>query len=147
MNWRSTMSRSFLKATMVVAVAVGGLSSVTAVGQILCDNLGASASVGACEVKFRCQQYTTEGDCDTCANVGPLGITTCWDVKEDFPTQCLTLENSNCNEPLRDCFVMVTCKWESGACIKNVEAAPWAQRKKRESVPCNLEGSDSQVTQ
>jgi hypothetical protein len=98
-----------------------------------CDNMGASASVGACAVKTTCAMAVTD--------------TACLDeeieyfhVNEDFPTSCVNMTDKNCNEPLAACWIEANCKWVNGACAElNISGSVWTPEKKRTTEKCGKE--------
>jgi hypothetical protein len=98
-----------------------------------CDHRGASGSTGACYVpqegEAPCASSQTQDLCNTINHV---------EVKEDFPLECVALQNYNCNQPLADCWRFVSCIWEHGRCRIDQGTSNWTQEKKRISKRCSL---------
>lgn len=98
-----------------------------------CDNKGASSSVGACLDNFRaCSGFDTF-DCNR-ANSPDDDVR---EVNQDFPTSCITKADSNCNEPLRECWIKVGCKWLDNKCKVSSSFGSYTSVKKRQSVACS----------
>ena len=119
----------------VVALALGlGLKIAEA-----CDGMAASASVEACEDDFDfdphapCDWSENEEWCNNSNGRFWIGV----EVKEDFPSSCVSQATYNCNIPLKPCYRPVECEWVDEKCqMVTGSGGVWKSRPKRTSVLC-----------
>jgi hypothetical protein len=97
---------------MKIKPIIAGLFVLTAFSAVVafaCDNTGPSQSVGACDTKTTCSDFTSQSGCTG-------GVITAYEINQDFPTSCITVTNSLCNTPNAHCSIVVSCQWVNGAC-------------------------------
>jgi len=130
--WCQAMSR--LQTAGAVAVLVLAAIAGGGVALAVCDNMGASGSVGACYQpdpnQYTCEGMTTQTNCTSSAF---LKI----HVEEDFPNSCTAQDGVNCNTPLENCWQPIKCLWTDGTCVEDPDSGgPWQQVSKRTTVTC-----------
>lgn len=124
------------KETILVA-AIGMLVAMPWTS-VACDNKTASESVGACYEPEGTQLICDGQGSTTCSSQAHLPI----EVNEDFPTDCVQADNSNCNQPLVNCYQPVTCEWVDGQCQTKAGSGTgaWVTKKKRTGASCGAGG-------
>ena len=125
------MSKKLAIATVCWLVAIVAAK----VGFAVCDDVGASGSVGACYTPGP-TQYLCTGLLDEDACVDDGNVLDQLFIKEDFPTACTTQTGKNCNQPLENCYQKVDCIWEAGKCKTKAGMYPWHSATKRTTVDC-----------
>jgi hypothetical protein len=119
-------------------IVVGSLALGFAFGNLAmsaCDNIAPSESVGACKDDVvLCSSYDSEADC---LNNDAVPSFRAYIVNEDFPTSCVTSNDRNCNQPLKNCYRATGCVWSNDKCVPNSNNVnPWIKKTKRESEFC-----------
>ena len=123
---------------MKIKPIIGGLFVLTAFSAVVafaCDNKGPSQSVGACDTKTTCSDYTGPTGCNSDG-----GGATVYEINQDFPTGCIDVTNSLCNTPNAHCEITVTCQWVNGACgiVPGSDSGHvWDDKPKRTAGTCS----------
>jgi hypothetical protein len=135
-------SVSRLKCLVTICLgAIAGQAISATYESVGCSNQEASANLGACASSIvTCSSSEQQASC----------VNTTLDyyfVKQDFPTSCPTKVNSNCHEPLANCYRKTTCVWTGGKCQpddQSTNANLWTQKTKRTSDGCSGGPGDPQ---
>jgi hypothetical protein len=98
-----------------------------------CPHKAASQALGSCVDAhyLACSSFETQNSCQN--PPGPV-----FEVKQDFPVECVFAPDWKCNQPDRNCWRYTTCIWDPLlGCVEDPNNDnPWYKKKKFESARC-----------
>jgi hypothetical protein len=139
------ISKMLLTAAISAGIATTIIAAICTVNhQYPCSHQKVSANTTAC----------TSGQVIICDGIKDEiwcgSETNALEVKQDFPTECISclttninedtiyIEHYKCNQILSDCYRSVRCKWDFGKCVvdDNLSAKVWVSTLKRVNETC-----------